>query len=469
MKKYKLLLTILLGLILGFIIGQTIHLPRQQTRTTYDHWIYSPDQQRDWDLNDWRVFIPAPIRFLIPYRGDLLVVTGIYGGIYSLNKGDWSLKYDRWFDPWSYVYVAGRGLNKLFIAGFDSPYILVYDGDKFTWIKTPTEPVKITRCYGWAENTLHEDLYFFGGDGYVYYLNSRTFAIERRAHILSHPWVGFGAVGKGGKCYFPEGHPPDQGGGIYEYDPSTNIVKKVYSGQILSLMEFGGGYLALEQSLGGRQVRLIWTPDFNTFKTFLLPGSTSFMKGVSEFGITPIRFHIYDGIVLLYSRGIVYSVGYFPAYPVPWTQPSISPLFGSPLQITDVAFYKGRIAIAFAGAYAGDRFYTIVSLESPSILFKHSLPPAYAIIWYNESVIANTSSIPVVIGGWNEMTLLFTSDVNGNLTIEVTLDGETWYPYDTINVIANKPLHYTFTSPVYQVRLNFSVSATVTAIMYLQP
>ena len=474
MKGYKLLLTTLIGLTLGLIIGELYPcLFQHKTQTTYDYWIYAPDEQRNWNLNDWRTFIPAPIRFLIPYHGDVLVVTGIYGGIYSLNKGNWLFKYDRWFDPWSYVYVAGKGLDRVLLAGFDTPYILMYDGNRFTWIKTPTEPVKITRCYGWAENTTDEDLYFFGGDGYIYRFNARTLTIEKRAFILPSPWVGFGAVGRGGKCYFPEGHPPEQGGGIYEYDPERNYVKKVYNGSILGLTEFAGGYIALEQSLGGRQVKLVWTPDFRTYKVFLLPESINFMRGVNEFGITPYKFHLYDGMILLYVRGIVYTIGYFPAYPVPWKQPSIAPLFGSPLQIADMTFYKGKIAIAFSGNYAGDRYYSIIALSDPSTLFRCTPPPAYATIWYNESLDANILSIPVIVNGWNKKTLLFMSNVNGTLTIEVAIDGGNWIPYKTLDIEANKPLYYTFTDSISLMRLKFNAntnaSSIVTAIVHLQP
>lgn len=471
--KYKLFSIVLAGLALGFITIGTFstYIFVNQHKITYDYWIYAPDEQRNWSLNDWRVFIPAPVRFLIPYHGDVLAVTGIYGGVYSLNKGKWLLKYDRWFDPWSYIYIAGNGLDRLFLAGFDSPYILAYDGKNFKWIETPTPPVKLTRAYGWAENTTSEDVYFLGGDGFVYHFNPRTYAITKRnvrIPIIGEPWVGFGAVGKSGKCYFPEGHPPEQGGGIWEYDPSTDTITRVYVGTILYLGEFGGGFIALEQPPGGRQIRLVWTNDFTIFKTFLLPESIHFMRGINEFGTTPNKFHIYNGNLMLYVRGIVYSISYFPAYPIPWAQPNIAPLFGSPLQITDMAFYRGKLAVAFAGAYAGDRYYTIIALEDPSILFRYNPPPAYAVIWYDEFIISNLTSIPVITNGWSKKTLLFTSNTDGVLTVEGTLDGEKWMLYDRVSVSSNKPLWYTLTNSFYQIRLSFNVNATVTAIIFLQ-
>jgi hypothetical protein len=178
---------------------------------------------------------------------------------------------------------------------------------------------------------------------------------------------------------------------------------------------------------------------------------------------------MYDGSIMFYVKGIVYSIGYFPVYAPPWTQPNIVPLFGSFMGITGMTFYKGKLAVAFAGAYAGDRAYGIVALEDPSIFFRYNLPPARVVVWYDERVVANLSSMPIITNGWSKMTLFFTSDTNGTLTVEGTFDGEKWMLYEAVKITANKPLSYMVTKPFYQLRLSFNASATVTAIMSLQP
>jgi hypothetical protein len=125
--------------------------------------------------------------------------------------------------------------------------------------------------------------------------------------------------------------------------------------------------------------------------------------------------------------------------------------------------------LAFAGAYAGNRYYTIIAHEDPSIHFRYNTPPAYAVIWYDEFIISNLTSIPVITNGWSKKTLPFTSNTEEVLTVEGTLDGEKWMLYDRVSVSSNKPLWYTLTNSFYQIRLSFNVNVTITATIFLQP
>jgi hypothetical protein len=77
--------------------------------------------------------------------------------------------------------------------------------------------------------------------------------------------------------------------------------------------------------------------------------------------------------------------------------------------------------LAFASAYARNRYYMIIALEDPSILFRYNPPPAYAVIWYDELIISNLTSIPVITNGWSKKTLLFTSNTEEVLTVEGSL------------------------------------------------
>jgi len=472
MKKYRLLLVFLAGLTLGLIIREApLYLLHQQIQATHDYWVYAPDEQRNWSLNDWRVFTPAPVRFLIPYHGDLLVVTGIYGGVYSLEKHEWLLKYDKWFDTFDYKYIAGNGLDVLLIAGYDSPYILKYDGRSFKWVKTPSPPVAITRPYGFAEETTKEDCYFLAGNGYIYYYNPRDDRIEERKAKLPVPWErwsGFGAVGLGGKAYFADSHPVDQGGGIYQYDPAADTLTRVYSGRIVALQEgHAGNYIALEEALNGKQSRIVWTRDFSTFKVFILPESDHFRRGVYEFGSSPniIRGDERD---FVFSRNILYAIGYVPYYPIPWAQPSISPLFGSPIFIQDMAPYRNAIAVAFAGTYKGDRYYSTVSLMPPYSLMDMKLPPATAVIWDSTKVSAGEVSLPVITAGWRKFIIFFTSDTPGDLVIQVDLDGSGMFEDYLIRANVTREF-LTMDGHFAMMRLKFSSGATVTAKLSMAP
>jgi hypothetical protein len=430
------------------------------------------DEQRDWRLGDWRVGLACPVRTLVPYHGDLIAFTGIYGGVYSVEGNEWMLRYDRWFDPFDVRWVPGDGLDVVLAPGFDSPYILKYDGASFKWVTTPTVPVALTRPYSVAENTTAEDMYFLGGDRYVYLYNPRTDAVTRRGAVLGVPrWAGFGSAGRGGKAYFSNSHPTAPG--IYAYDPVADSLSRVYPAEYIHfLAEYPGvGFIAVAQPLGRRQVRLVWTRDFTTFREFILPESVAFMGGVNEFGIPPVVFKGQEGLAMIYSRGVVYSIGFFPAFPVPWPQPRISPLFSSPVQIDDMALWRGHAVVAYKGGWQGDkgdRFYTYIEFARPSELFKVGLLPAYAVVWYNTSIGAGDTSPPVITSGWREYTLVFKSNTAGDLTVQVDVDGTgEWEDYITRTATTKEVL--TIDEHFYALRLRFSVAATVTAKLFLVP
>jgi len=448
----------------------------------YKYWYYAFDEQRDWKLNDWRVYVSAPVRHLIPYGDDVLVVTGIYGGVYSLRKRLWLLKYDRWFDPFRYEYIPGDDLDILVIASCDSPYLLTYRRGTFKWVELPAETCsRISRPYKPDEKTLDETCYIYLGDTYeVAKFNPRTFEVTRTGTKFSYGLWGFGCVGSGGKWYIANERPSDQEGGIWEYNPETNKLTRVYTPEgdekVFNLVGGPDGwFVAILQALDKKQVRLLLTKDFSTYYKYILPESIHFKRGVNEFGISWNVFKLDEGLAGFYVRGIVYVLGYFPPYPVPWSVPNIAPLFGSPIQINDIAPFEGNYAIAFSGIGAAiapppQRYYGVITLVSPEVFFEVKPPPAYAVIWDNTSIEAGETSLPVVTAGWTRKTLMFEADTDGTLTIEIDVDGSDNYKvYDTVSITANTPRWYMFTGDFARMRLKFDTAAKVTAKLYLHP
>jgi len=124
-------------------------------------------------------------------------------------------------------------------------------------------------------------------------------------------------------------------------------------------------------------------------------------------------------------------------------------------------------------------FYSIFPNWSPS--FKHEiwcrrLPPerfdqkSYRCItyvpWYNDVIIADDASR--AFPGYERKTIWFTSNVAGNLTIEVDPIGiGNWETFDTIP--STTTIQYNMVHSCHSIRLKFSMAATVTAVVVIEP
>jgi hypothetical protein len=87
--------------------------------------------------------------------------------------------------------------------------------------------------------------------------------------------------------------------------------------------------------------------------------------------------------------------------------------------------------------------------------------------WYNQSIQANEASLPW--WSFGKTTIYFTSNVSGNLSIEVSPAGSVndWWTLDTLTGITSAVYQTTYEAKA--MRLRFSQAATVTAIVVVNP
>jgi len=137
--------------------------------------------------------------------------------------------------------------------------------------------------------------------------------------------------------------------------------------------------------------------------------------------------------------------------------------FGHP-HLTFLPDNKMNLFFTFFRRHPGDWRHEIWHLKFTEDMFNPAYQRAiYWTPWYNQSIEANEASLPW--WSFGKTTIYFTSNVSGNLSIEMSPAGSVneWWTLETLTNITSTVYQTTYEAKA--MRLRFSEAATVTAII----
>ena len=430
---------------------------------------------------------------LFVYNGELLALCGrVPSGIYNVESMTWEFIEDRkYYEP-----ISGAAIDHdtetVAWTSWNTPYVFLWQGSG--------KPIMVDLGEVTGGNIV------YGGDGnfYVYTNTGNLYKItpngkatkvstnDKRTATGSCPcWF---AERLGQYLFFPTPYPDLS---LYMYDRENNTWTVLKQNPLWS-DKHAPGFPYIHWCTYGTLVYFGIMRGITRYRYQCTIGFIAERGGsihAEDYGILPYSYYSINDIQAIstshawldqwvtihWIRGILWLTG-APTCTEEFRPPLVQALCGFPPIICGTV-YKGDLV--FATHVVESHFIRGGNPRIPATrismimfiprheLFKLKLVPAKACVWAGKSIEANEESYPVVIEGWSKVTIMFKSDTDGTLTILLDPDGRAdidgWEEYDTISVTANKTVWYVMTANATRIKLKFSSSATVTAVVHLTP
>jgi len=415
---------------------------------------------------------------LFIYKGSLMALVGVLpSGLYDVLEGKWVWVENRsWYESMGGA-VVDPDTETVAWASNDTPYVFIYDGSTVKMINL-------------GENTggnivrgSDGNFYVYGNSGSLYQVTPSGNVTKVSTNPNSQGGGSWFAENLGGTLFFASPYPDYS---IYAYNPSNASWTVAMQG---TTAQSGIGYDVVQVATWDTLAALAimnWPLPPERLLGFITFQGSSLVTNV--YGILPWVTTSGDiwnisaqPLILDETQtvcnvgGILWLIGH-PDYSWNEGPPGVRPLGGFFIFNSGIT-WKGDIYLGtkpLLMSYRGgslnsdiQRFGGVIRLRADE-LFKLQLPAAKAVLWNNTSISAGQNSPPLVTMGWSEVTISFTSNTSGNLTVYVDPVGDgTWEAYATYSSITSQI--FTIRDHFARVMLSFSAAATVTAKALLVP